>query len=63
MNNTIFEARWKKIRARARNWWNKLSDEDIENVEGNFDKLIGLLQVKYGYSRHQAEAEYEKRTK
>jgi hypothetical protein len=28
-----------------------------------FDKLIGMLQEKYGYSRQQAEAEYKKRTK
>jgi len=35
----------------------------VEKVGGNFDKLIGLLQEKYGYTKEQAEAEFEKRTK
>jgi uncharacterized protein YjbJ (UPF0337 family) len=32
-------------------------------VEGNYEKLVGLLQEKYGYTREQAEEEWEKRTK
>jgi uncharacterized protein YjbJ (UPF0337 family) len=34
-----------------------------DKVGGHFDKLIGLLQEKYGYTRQQAEEEYKKRTK
>jgi len=30
---------------------------------GKFDKLIGLLQEKYGYTRQQAKHEYQERTK
>jgi uncharacterized protein YjbJ (UPF0337 family) len=35
----------------------------VEKVGGNYDKLIGLLQEKYGYTKQQAEQEYELRTK
>ena len=58
-----FEAKWIKFRRKAKGWWNKLSDDDLEKVGGNFDQLIRLLQIKYGYSRQQAEAEYIKKTK
>jgi uncharacterized protein YjbJ (UPF0337 family) len=61
MNNDVFEGKWKQMRGQAKVWWGKLSDDDLEKVGGKYDKLIGLLQVKYGYTRQQAEDEYKKR--
>ena len=63
MNNDVLEGKWKQIRGQAKVWWGKLTDDDLKKVHGNSDKLIGLLQEKYGYTRQQAEEEYEKRTK
>jgi uncharacterized protein YjbJ (UPF0337 family) len=63
MNNDVFEGQWKKIRGQAKVWWGQLTDDDLEKVGGKFDKLIGVLQEKYGYTRQQAENEYKKRTK
>ena len=63
INQNVFESKWKKMRGRAKVWWGKLSDDDLEKVDGKFDQLIGLLQVKYGYTQKQAEEEYQKRTK
>jgi uncharacterized protein YjbJ (UPF0337 family) len=63
MNNNVFEGKWKQMRGQAKIWWSKLSDDDLGKVDGKFDKLIGLLQMKYGYTQQQAEDEYKKRTK
>jgi uncharacterized protein YjbJ (UPF0337 family) len=63
MNKDIFEGKWKQVRGKAKVWWGKLTDDDLDKVQGNYDKLIGLLQVKYGYTREQAEEEWEKRSK
>ncbi len=63
MNNDVLEGKWKQIRGQAKVWWGKLTDDDLKKVDGNSDKLIGLLQEKYGYTRQQAEEEIEKRTK
>ena len=63
MNNDIFQGKWKQLRGQVRGWWGKLTDDDVEKVGGSYDKLIGLLQEKYGYTKQQAEEEYEMRTK
>jgi uncharacterized protein YjbJ (UPF0337 family) len=63
MNSNIFEGKWKQMQVQVKIWWGKLTDDDLDKVEGNFDKMIGLLQMKYGYTRQQAEEEIEKRTK
>ncbi|MHB8133489.1 MAG: CsbD family protein [Anaerolineaceae bacterium] len=63
MNNNIFEGKWKQIRGQAKEWWGKLTDDDLDKVDGKYDKLVGLLQEKYGYTQQQVEEELEKRTK
>jgi uncharacterized protein YjbJ (UPF0337 family) len=61
MNNDVFEGKWKQMRGQAKEWWGKLTDDDLDKVNGKLEQLIGLLQEKYGYTRQQAEEEYEKR--
>ena len=63
MNNEIFEGKWKQMRGQAKIWWGKLTDDDLEQVDGKLQKLTGLLQEKYGYTLEQAEKEIDLRTK
>jgi uncharacterized protein YjbJ (UPF0337 family) len=61
MNHDILAGRWKQMRGELKTWWGNLTDDDFERIGGQKDKLIGLLQEKYGYSREQAEQEVERR--
>jgi uncharacterized protein YjbJ (UPF0337 family) len=61
MNNDILQGKWKQVRGEAKAWWGKLTDNDLDRVEGKFDVLVGLLQEKYGYTRQQAANEIDKR--
>ena len=61
MNKDEFEGKWKQVRGQAKEWWGKLTDDDLEKVGGQFDKFIGLLQEKYGYTRQKAELEFNRR--
>lgn len=61
MNKDIFEGKWKQMRGKAKAWWGKLTDDDLDRAAGNFEILAGLLQEKYGYTREAAGTEIEKR--
>lgn len=61
MNDDIFQGKWKQARGQVKDWWGKLTDDDVSRVQGNRDKLVGALQERYGYSRQQAEDEVNRR--
>lgn len=55
MNWDQIEGKWKQFRGDVRSKWGKLTDDDLENINGKRDKLIGRLQERYGMRREQAE--------
>jgi uncharacterized protein YjbJ (UPF0337 family) len=63
MNEDVFAGQWKQMRGELKSWWGKLADDDLDRIGGQKDKLIGLVQEKYGYARDYAEQEVERRFK
>jgi uncharacterized protein YjbJ (UPF0337 family) len=63
MNKNVFGGKWKQIHSRAKVWWGKRTDNDLEKVGSKFDKLIGLVQEKFGYTQQQAREEFNQRLK
>lgn len=61
MTHGQFEEKWNEIRSQARTWWSKLSDDELDQVAGNFEQFLGLLQAKYDYTPEQAEKEFNQR--
>lgn len=57
----VFSGQWKQMRGTLRSWWGKLTDDDWERIGGNKDRLIGMLQEKYGYAKDMAQREMERR--
>ena len=53
MNQDVFEGKWKEMRGQIKEWWGKLTDDDLEQVSGKADQMVGLLQQKYDYTREQ----------
>ena len=43
--------RWQQLRGEARARWNRLTDSDIDSVQGNIERLIDALRARYGYGR------------
>jgi uncharacterized protein YjbJ (UPF0337 family) len=63
MNEDVFKGQWKQVRGKAKEWWGKLTDDDLEMINGRFDQMVGKLQERYGYSKDKASSEIESRLK
>jgi uncharacterized protein YjbJ (UPF0337 family) len=59
MNKDILKGKWLEIKGRVKEKLGKLNDSDLGEIEGKGEKLLGLLQKKYGYIRDKAELEYK----
>jgi len=57
MNSDTLSGRWKQLKGSAKVRWAKLTDNDLMSAEGNYDKLVGSIQERYGYARERAEDE------
>ncbi len=63
MNKDIIEGKWKEMRGQIKEWWGKLTDDDLDQADGNAEQLVGLIQQKYGYTRQRAEEKLNRRIK
>jgi len=57
MNRDTMKGQWKQMKGEVKRRWGMLTDDELDQVEGNFDKLVGRIQERYGYQREQAERE------
>jgi uncharacterized protein YjbJ (UPF0337 family) len=55
--SSLFKSQWKQLRGKAKEKWGKLTDDDLDQVEGKIEQLIGVVQEKYELTRSKAEAE------
>lgn len=59
MNKEVLAGKWKQIRGEVREQWGQLTDDELDQIAGQRDKLVGKIQEKYGRTREQAEEEVD----
>jgi uncharacterized protein YjbJ (UPF0337 family) len=55
MNKDIVEGKWKQLKGTVRARWGKLTDDDVTEIGGNYQKLEGKIQERYGVSKDEAD--------
>jgi uncharacterized protein YjbJ (UPF0337 family) len=55
MNWDRIKGNWKQFKGQARQQWGKLTDDELDMVEGRREELVGRIQEKYGIARDEAE--------
>jgi uncharacterized protein YjbJ (UPF0337 family) len=48
MNQEQFKSFWEQLKAPLQMQWNKLTDEDLLQIDGNVIKFDGVLDTRYG---------------
>ena len=54
MNDDIFKGKWTQLKGNINEQWGKLTDDEIEQLDGRKDQLVGKVQERYGIARDQA---------
>jgi uncharacterized protein YjbJ (UPF0337 family) len=52
---------WEQLRPQLRSWWDRLTEPDLMQIDGQKDRLISTVQQRYGYTRERAQQEVERR--
>ncbi|MGG7568429.1 CsbD family protein [Rhodovulum sp. DZ06] len=55
MNWDVVKGNWSQLKGQVQSEWGKLTDDEVAQAEGDKDKLVGLIQEKYGYAKDEAE--------
>jgi uncharacterized protein YjbJ (UPF0337 family) len=58
MKKDILKGKWKEMKGALKEKWGKLTDDDLTEMEGKEEKLLGILQKRYGYTEDRAKKEY-----
>jgi len=59
MNKDMFEGKWHELKGKVKEKWGKFTNDDLTQIDGKREKLLGKLQTQYGYSKEKAEQELE----
>ena len=60
MNNDTLQGKWRQLRGTIKTAFGKLTDDDLMQADGNADKIMGTMQERYGYTKEQAQSEWNK---
>lgn len=55
MDWDIVEGNWEMIRAKVRERWGKLSDNQLDRISGKRDQLVDAIRKSYGIGKEEAE--------
>jgi uncharacterized protein YjbJ (UPF0337 family) len=59
MNSDQLQGKWKQVKGSVKERWGKLTDDDINVIDGKHDQLIGKIQERYGIAKEAAQKQVD----
>jgi len=59
MNWDRVEGSWKQLKGSVKTKWAKLTEDDLTAINGQREKLEGMLQERYGIAKDEARKEVD----
>lgn len=54
-NSDKLKGQWKQIKGDLRERWGKLTNDEVEQIDGQEQNLVGKIQEKYGIAKEEAQ--------
>jgi len=55
MNTDQMAGKWKQMKGSVKTRWGKLTDNDLDVINGQKELLVGLIQERYGIAKEEAQ--------
>jgi uncharacterized protein YjbJ (UPF0337 family) len=59
MNSDQLQGKWKQMKGSVKERWGKLTDDDINVINGQSEQLVGKIQERYGIARDAAQKQVD----
>lgn len=60
MNTDMVQGSLKELKGDLKQTWSKLTDDDLNYLDGGVDQIIGKVQKAYGFTKERASEEFDK---
>ena len=58
--NIVIEGQWNQVHDKIHTRWDKISEEDADQINGNHDQFINLLEERYGIAKEEADDQLQR---
>jgi len=58
-----WQGRWEQLKGRVKSLWGNITDDELTQAEGDYERLLGVLHEKTGKTREQIEKLLDEETK
>ncbi len=55
MNWDVISGNWKQVKGQAQQQWGRLTNDDLDIIQGKETELVGRIQERYGLAKDEAE--------
>ncbi len=59
MNSDQMAGKWKQIKGAVKAKWGKLTDDDLDVINGRKEQLVGRIQERYGIAKEEAQRQVD----
>jgi uncharacterized protein YjbJ (UPF0337 family) len=59
MNSDQLQGKWKQVKGSVKERWGKLTDDDVNVINGQQDQLVGRIQERYGVAKEAAQKQVD----
>jgi len=59
MNTDVLQGKWTQLKGTVRKQWGKLTDDDVDQIQGDAEIRQGRIQERYGRTKEQAKQEVD----
>lgn len=59
MNKQTIQGNWLQLKGKARQRWGKLTNDDLDVIEGRREELAGKLTERYGWAKDRVQREVD----